>query len=343
MIFYPDTIALTTPDQGVISASLEIEFDEASDIFSLESRKFSGMYDTTLTDGFASEHPARIVDGQIGSDTELVNGKALYTSGSELFYTSSAEIFRTADTSDVGFMFNLDEEKTTDFIALYINSITGTADVTLYGANSNFILKDSDSKFFYTSGGNLFLTGDDPDAFFSEISSFQISAAGWSVLDYGSETLYTSASKQFIPSGASRMIVLGVGGFTSGVSYKHYLVQFSGSFTIGLGEILLGQKTEPSFNPAMGREYGKEDNVHLKESYDGTEFMFKSGDSAITRKFNWDAVGAADKTAFERLRDKSHHKKFVYYDDDYYFVNLKDMQINEVANGLNSVDMTFAE
>ena len=127
-------------------------------------------------------------------------------------------------------------------------------------------------------------------------------------------------------------------------SFRHFLVQFSGSFTINLGEVLLGQKVQPSVNPAMDRVFGTNDNILLKESYDGTEYAVKRGNSDITRSFLWDAVQSSDKTKFERLRDKSHHKKFVYYDDtNYYFVLLDKMDIDEVASGLSSVNLTFNE
>ena len=214
----------------------------------------------------------------------------------------------------------LSEEKIIDFLALYINSISGSATVKLFGANSNFILLDSDCKYFYTSYNELFITGDLPNTFFTEIASYSVSSTGWNILDLVSA------------------------GYSNGIGYKHFLVQFTGTFTIGLGEVLRGQKTEPTFNPTMGREYGKEDNVFIKEAYDGTEFSFKSGDSNITRKFNWDAVSDTDKTSFERLRNESHHKKFVYYDGtNYHFVKLADMEIGEVAYGMNNVSMSFAE
>ena len=320
MIFYPDTIAMSTPEEGYVSSSLEIEFDEASETFGLESRKFSGMFNSGLVDATTTDHLARLVDGQIGSDTEVVNRKILVTSASKTFLTSDGETFRTNDNTDIGFLFNLSEEKTIDFFAAYINSISGSGSIKLFGANSAFKLVDSDGKYFYTSDGDLFLTGDDPDSFFVEISSLSVSSTGWNVLD------------------------LTTAGYSDGVSYKHFLLQFVGTFTVGLGEAILGQKTKPSINPAMGREYGKEDNVFIKEAYDGSEFSYKVGNSAITRRFFWDSVSDTDKTAFERLRDNSHHKKFLFYDgSSYYYVGLADMQITEVANGMSSVNMSFAE
>ena len=320
MIFYPDTVNLTTPEEGIVSSSLEIEFDEASAVVNLEARKFSGMFDSGLVSGFASEHPSRVVDGQVGSDTDIVNRKLFLTSASKRFLTSTDELFRTADSTEIGLQFNLSEEKIIDFLALYINSISGSATVKLFGANSNFILLDSDGKYFYTSDNELFITGDLPNTFFTEIASYSVSSTGWNILDLVSA------------------------GYSNGIGYKHFLVQFTGTFTIGLGEVLMGQRTEPTFNPTMGREYGKEDNVFIKEAYDGTEFSFKSGDSNITRKFNWDAVSDTDKTSFERLRNESHHKKFVYYDGtNYHFVKLADMEIGEVAYGMNNVSMSFAE
>ena len=314
MIFYADTVGLTTPDEGIISAVVEIDFGAHNTVFSLETRKFGNIFDSTLVDGFASTDTARIADGQIGSSTELVNGKAFYTSDSELFHTKDAEVLRTADTADIGFLFNLTEEKSADFIAFYVNSITGSSDVKLYGANSQFILTTSASKNFITSDGDIFITADEPNDFFGEISSFTINSTGWKIFNF------------------------------SEVSFRHFLVQFSGSFTINLGEILIGQKVQPSVNPAMNRTFGTNDNILLKESYDGTEYALKRGNSAISRNFLWDAIQTSDKTSFERLRDKSHHKKFVYYDDtNYYFVLLDKMDINEVASGLSSVNLTFDE
>ena len=314
MIFYADTVGLTTPDEGIISSSVEINFGAHNTVFSLETRKFGNIFDSTLVDGFASTDTARLTDGQIGSSTELVNGKAFFTSGSKLFHTKDAEVLRTADTSDIGFVFNLSEEKTADFIAFYVNSITGSSNVKLFGANSQFILTTSASKNFITTDGDIFITADEPNDFFGEISSFTINSTGWKIFDFTES------------------------------SFRHFLVQFSGSFAINLGEVLLGQKVQPSVNPAMDRVFGTNDNILLKESYDGTEYAIKRGNSDITRSFLWDAVQSSDKTKFERLRDKSHHKKFVYYDDtNYYFVLLDKMDINEVASGLSSVNLTFNE
>ena len=314
MIFYADTVGLTTPDEGIISSSVEINFGAHNTVFSLETRKFGNIFDSTLVDGFASTDTARLTDGQIGSSTQLVNGKAFFTSGSKLFHTKDAEVLRTADTSDIGFVFNLSEEKTADFIAFYVNSITGSSNVKLFGANSQFILTTSASKNFITTDGDIFITADEPNDFFGEISSFTINSTGWKIFDFTES------------------------------SFRHFLVQFSGSFTINLGEVLLGQKVQPSVNPAMDRVFGTNDNILLKESYDGTEYAVKRGNSDITRSFLWDAVQSSDKTKFERLRDKSHHKKFVYYDDtNYYFVLLDKMDINEVASGLSSVNLTFNE
>ena len=314
MIFYADTVGLTTPDEGIISSSVEINFGAHNTVFSLETRKFGNIFDSTLVDGFASTDTARLTDGQIGSSTELVNGKAFFTSGSKLFHTKDAEVLRTADTSDIGFVFNLSEEKTADFIAFYVNSITGSSNVKLFGANSPIILTTSASKNFITTDGDIFITADESNDFFGEISSFTINSTGWKIFDFTES------------------------------SFRHFLVQFSGSFTINLGEVLLGQKVQPSVNPAMDRVFGTNDNILLKESYDGTEYAIKRGNSDITRSFLWDAVQSSDKTKFERLRDKSHHKKFVYYDDtNYYFVLLDKMDINEVASGLSSVNLTFNE
>ena len=115
MIFYPDTVAMSTPEEGYVSSSLEIEFDEASETFGLESRKFSGMFNSGLVDATTTDHLARLVDGQIGSDTEVVNRKILVTSASKTLLTSDGETFRTNDNTDIGFLLNLSEEKTNDF------------------------------------------------------------------------------------------------------------------------------------------------------------------------------------------------------------------------------------
>ena len=335
MILYADTVGLTTPDEGIITASVGVTHANHDVKPVDETRKHSGIYDSTLSDGWATEHPSRLSDGQIGSSTELVNGKAFTTSGGEVFYTSDVEVYHTADTTDVGFMFNLTEEKLTDFIGLYVNSISGSATVTLYGANSQFVLLDSAGKTFLTSDGDTFITGDDPDDFFGEITSFDLTETGWTVFEYGDEVFYTSDSEVYSPSDAAKLIVLGAGGFTNGVSYKHYLVQFSGSFTISLGEVLLGQKLEP-INPMMNRVYGQDWNLVHREAIDGTEFVHKFGAGDIVRNYSWDMI--TDKTGFERIRDQ--HKKFILNENSTnYFLNLDDLAINEVASGVYSVNV----
>ena len=130
MILYADTVGLTNPDEGIITASVGVTHANHDVKPVDETRKHSGIYDSTLSDGWATEHPSRLSDGQIGSSTELVNGKAFTTSGGEVFYTSDVEVYHTADTTDVGFMFNLTEEKLTDFIGLYVDAISGSATVT---------------------------------------------------------------------------------------------------------------------------------------------------------------------------------------------------------------------
>ena len=339
MIFYADTVGLTTPDEGIINASAGITHSNHNVKCKDETRKHSGIFDSTLSDGWATEHPSRLADGQIGSSTELVNGDVYTTSAGEIFYTSDAKVYHTADTSDVGFMFNLTEEKLTDFLGLYVNSISGSATVTLYGANSQFVLLDSAGKTFLTSDGDSFITGDDPDDFFGEITSFALTETGWTIFDYGDEVYYTSDGEVYSPSDAAKLIVLGAGGFTNGVSYKHYLVQFSGSFTISLGEVLLGQKLEP-INPTMNRVYGQDWNLVHREAIDGTEFVHKFGDGDVVRNYTWDMI--TDKSGFERIRDNN--KKFVLNENSTnYFVNLDNSAINEVASGVYSVNMDMSD
>lgn len=217
--------------------------------------------------------------------------------------------------------------------------------------NAGSVLITSNGNTFITSAGKIFETADtssDAAVRFTFSSAATIDFVAFYVTQVtGTPTATIYASNTSTYSSIDSFSFTSTGWQIremSEASYTNYVIQFSGSFTLDISEMIIGQKFEPTNNPEMTRVYGTDDNIVVYEGYDGTEYALKRGNSAITRVFNWSAVGTSDLTNFERIRDNSHHKKFIYNDDSInYHVYLDQIAITEVANGLSSVNMGFSE
>jgi len=152
-----------------------------------------------------------------------------------------------------------------------------------------------------------------------------INVSGSSDSSTGFTSFYTSSS---VSSGWN------IYELSSSETYQYYSIQFEGSPDFTIGELILGEKFEPSRRYDIGHKQEAKPIVDVAESYSGIEYSNKLDETKEMFSQKWEGIPNTEKVKFETMRDSVGDKKFIYYPGSAKYVKIdKDsLWFTEVAN-----------